>query len=216
MKHLRGLIVPLILLLALVWLGWRSARVVDVVTFGGWRGQFNALRTDDGQVLFVVSNVSLGESEFAVIRHTATVQPSANTGTGSAIPGGGLFGAAFNTGLLMPDMFSLLDGRSLLVDEFSVSMAAGASFLIDEPRTNKPSTEYYVEIPIAYLGGFVLLWILIIAAVKFRKRKRVGDGQCLVCGYDLRATPGRCPECGTVVEALHEVGSREVSTPRTK
>jgi hypothetical protein len=38
-------------------------------------------------------------------------------------------------------------------------------------------------------------------AARIVKRRRRSRQTCLICGYDLRATPERCPECGTVPAA---------------
>lgn len=47
-----------------------------------------------------------------------------------------------------------------------------------------------VGIPLAAVG------LLILEGLDQIYRRRQA-GQCIRCGYDVRATPDRCPECGT-------------------
>jgi hypothetical protein len=64
---------------------------------------------------------------------------------------------------------------------------------------NRPRAyAFQIIVPIWILflafGGWPLL-----AGLLWRKRRdQRMKGKCLSCGYDLRATPKRCPECGTV------------------
>jgi len=43
-----------------------------------------------------------------------------------------------------------------------------------------------------------LLWIWLLVRRRWVRRSRAAKGECLACGYDLRASraAGRCPECG--------------------
>jgi hypothetical protein len=52
--------------------------------------------------------------------------------------------------------------------------------------------------------SLALLWLslpvgwLFLYRGHWRRRRRREKGLCVKCGYDLRGTPDRCPECGTV------------------
>jgi hypothetical protein len=63
--------------------------------------------------------------------------------------------------------------------------------------------------PVRETHIWIPCWILLLLAAPYpiyrlfnissdRDRRRFASGQCVACGYDLRHTPDRCPECGLV------------------
>jgi hypothetical protein len=53
----------------------------------------------------------------------------------------------------------------------------------------------------ATLALMPLVWLTAFISRALRRRQRISRGLCRACGYDLRASGGRCPECGSTTGA---------------
>jgi hypothetical protein len=65
-----------------------------------------------------------------------------------------------------------------------------------QPGNNGSYVYGGVGAPHAYLVVLFLALPTLRLRALVRRRRRGHHGRCIACGYDLRATPGRCPECG--------------------
>ena len=66
--------------------------------------------------------------------------------------------------------------------------------------TALPGTYFAIVVPY-WLLALLSAVPLILTGFRYRLRRaarRIAAGLCPTCAYDLRASPGRCPECGAV------------------
>ena len=74
----------------------------------------------------------------------------------------------------------------------------GYSYVDNGSSTLGPTSSWHAVIPYWFIALLSLPLPLLALRRWRRDRRQAREGLCPVCGYDLRASPDRCPECGTV------------------
>jgi hypothetical protein len=81
---------------------------------------------------------------------------------------------------------------------------ASAGLFDDVPELRRDGNYIGSILDIPYWLVSVVLMVLPVSRLSAkmyaagRGRRRLRQGRCVSCGYDMRSTPARCPECGAV------------------
>ena len=72
------------------------------------------------------------------------------------------------------------------------------SFVMEAGDEEATEVLYSLTAPLWFVFGALAVLPALTMRSAVRKRARRMNGLCPTCGYDLRATPDRCPECGKI------------------
>ncbi len=91
--------------------------------------------------------------------------------------------------------------HSLLLVVVAVTSFVSAAYAVMSWAGMDLVSSLTIEGMLSLMGGGLLLD----AQERLRERtstRRANAGMCIICGYDLRATPNKCPECGAIASAI--------------
>jgi hypothetical protein len=182
---LTGASLALLLAVAAAWpLSYRRAYLASLVVHGG---KIQAIGLCRGRTIVFLSDIALapgtGWSWDAMSAEADTVEGACATVSEGGEPEAHFHG--FDLSLVSPQANSFLPRNSYVL------LAAPDWFLL------------------ALLAVLPLRW-----AMRWRRcRLRAKRGLCVKCGYDLRSSPGRCPECGAAAAMAATPASADVPNP---
>lgn len=164
-------ILSVLLCIAVGLLWWRSYRHADFVAFFTPSGKIQGIASHRGKVLVTFTNVSFGSE-----RGLTAVADSAPAGDFEEV------------------RQFVFDGATYRRQRWGFGVSASAPG--DLPGAGKQST---ICVPEWFLVGLLAIGPSMWAPRAVRRRRRMRRGLCGSCGYDLRFSEGRCPECGAAV-----------------
>lgn len=149
------------------------------------------------------------------------------------VAGVALFALVWIRGLLRKDQISLPIGAGgvIVISHPHHLMIQRANVLVPRlPASWKlwdspiPARMAYLEVRFVHDPNAWCLWLphwlpmLLLSGLpiwqlvrRSRQRGRVARGLCVNCGYDLRASGERCPECGAVIATSDGIGSGAIA-----